>query len=105
MRWFPNLATAISFVALATAAAMLGDFLIGFPPLILFAASVVFSLMLGGRFGAAAAALLATLCTDYLFVPPRYHWTLDGVVLRLGLCYLATGAAAAIFTRRSSQLS
>jgi K+-sensing histidine kinase KdpD len=93
-----------AIVALATAFAMLGEAVLGCPPLVPLAVAVVASLALSGRRGAAAAVLFATLCTDFVFVAPRYHWTLNGTALVLGVYYIfaALGAAKLNQQRPSS---
>ncbi len=83
-------------VALATAFAMLGDAVLGFSPLAPLAGAIVASRTLAGPAGAAASAVLATLCTDFVFLAPRYHWTLNGTALIVAGYYLAVALAAAI---------
>ncbi len=88
-----------AIVALATAFAMLGDAVLGFSPLVPLAGAIVASLALAGRAGAATAAVLATLCTDFVFLAPRFHWTLNGTALILAGYYSAVALVAAALNR------
>ncbi len=85
-----------SLVSLAMAFAMLGDAVLGFSPLVPLAGAIVASLALAGRRGAAAAVVLATLCTDFVFLAPRYHWTLNGTAIILAGYYLAVALTAVV---------
>ena len=96
---------AAAIVLLAYVFVLLGDLLLMFPPLILFAAAVAATFILAGPRPGLFALALATLLSDFFFVRPTLVFSLDWQVFRLSLLYLLGGLLSVFFSKLLSSRS
>jgi K+-sensing histidine kinase KdpD len=86
-------------VAAATLITKLLSLAFGFAPIVIFAAAVAFSAILGGFRAGVLSLLLTVIAVNYFFIPPLHALTLAGDDLfRLGA--FASAALISLYLRR-----
>ena len=100
--WTTRYGFAVVSVLLAGVFVAVGNLILTFPPLILFAAAVAITFTLAGAAPGIFALVLATLLSDFFFVRPRFVFSLDSQVFRLSLTYLLAGLLSALISKLPS---
>jgi hypothetical protein len=95
----PRYGFAVVSVLLAGVCVAVGNLILTFPPLILFAAAVAVTPTLAGAAPGLFALVLATLLSDFFFVRPSFVFSLDREVFRLSLGYLLAGLLSAFISK------
>ena len=97
--WATRYGFAVVSVLLAGVFAAVGNLILTFPPLILFAAAVAVTLTLAGAAPGLFALVLATLLSDFFFVRPSFVFSLNREVFGLSLGYLLAGLLSAFISK------
>ena len=96
--WATRYGFAVVSVLLAGVFVAVGDLILTFPPLILFAAAVAVTLTLAGAAPGVFALVLAALLS-FFFVRPSFVFSLDRQVFGLSLSYLLAGLLSALISK------